>query len=249
LIATEETHFTGHKFRALNDFFWKSLQESTVYFSPPHQLNDPYDCQIDLMKAVRLATSGGEPSTEVIQRRWQDFIPTVTEPARTTGIFSLCAGDIRGMEERLLWAHYADNHRGVCLTFEIPYNFVHEQLVGFAPVRYGSEMLIESLKALNLSRHPDFKTEIKPIIAAYLTTKAEQWAYEHEARFISFDPGPVSIDKLWLRQVCFGLNTPTADRAAVIEKVKLYGYTNCVFAEMVHSDVGLFTLEVQPVLA
>ena len=124
-VSTEETHFTGHKFRALDRNFWKNLKASTVHFSSPHKLNDPYDCQIDLMKAIRLAKFADEPPTDALLERWQSFATAVTAPAATCGIFSLCAGDIRGMDESLLWAHYADNHRGVCVTYEIPYKFVN----------------------------------------------------------------------------------------------------------------------------
>jgi len=242
MTLTDETHFRGHKFRQLNEFFWKNLVASTVYFPPPHQLNDPYDCQIDLMKAVRLAKAGGEPMTEAALERWRDFARTVTEPAATCGVFSLCAGDIRGMNESLLWAHYADNHRGVCITYEVPYSFV-ATLIGFAPVTYGGDKLLEALRSLDLSVRPAFETSIKPVITNFLTTKAKQWAYEQEARFISFQSGLVQFEREWLRQICFGLNTSRDDRAAIIEAIKRLGYTNCEFAELVHSEDGLYALE------
>lgn len=241
-----ETHFTGHKFRGLNEFFWKNLEASTAYFAAPRQLNDPYDCQIDFMKAVRLAKAADEPQTDAILGRWQRFAKSVTEPAATCGIFSLCAGDIRGMEERLLWAHYADNHRGVCVTYEIPYKFV-DTMIGFAPVTYGEEKLLDAIRALDVSGQPDFKTVIEPVITNFLTTKAKQWAYEKEARFISFASGLVRFERDWLRQVCFGLNTSPADRAAVIEAVKRLGYQNCHFAEVFRADGGLYELDTRQV--
>lgn len=241
-----ENEFTGHKFRGLNEFFWNSLVTSTVYFPAPHQLNDPYDCQIDFMRAVRLAKAAGEPLSDALLGRWQSFAKLVTEPAATCGIFSLCAGDIRGMDERLLWAHYADNHRGVCVTYEIPYTFV-DTMIGFAPVTYGEEKLLDAIRALDVSGRPDFKTVIEPVITNFLTTKAKQWAYEKEARFISFASGLVQFERDWLRQVCFGLNTSPAERTAVIEVVKRHGYQNCRFAEVFHSDGGLYELDTREV--
>lgn len=64
-VVASSTGFIGHKFRALNENFWKNLVASTVYFSAPKQLNDPYDCQIDLVKALGLANAGREPSRRV----------------------------------------------------------------------------------------------------------------------------------------------------------------------------------------
>ena len=170
-VSTEETHFTGHKFRALDRNFWKNLKASTVHFSSPHKLNDPYDCQIDLMKAIRLAKFADEPPTDALLERWQSFATAVTAPAATCGIFSLCAGDIRGMDESLLWAHYADNHRGVCVTYEIPYKFV-DKLIGFAPVTYGEEQLLDALRTLDLSEKPGLRIKIESVITHFLTTIA-----------------------------------------------------------------------------
>lgn len=243
-----ESHFTGHKFRTLNEHFWKNLIASTAYFAAPGQLNDPYDCQIDLMEAVRLAKTDGAPLTDENVERWRRFAKSVTEPAATCGIFSLCAGDVRGMDERLLWAHYADNHRGVCVTYEIPYKFV-DTLIGFGPVTYGEETLLDAIRALDLDLfgHPDFKSLVDPVLIAYLTTKAKEWTYEKEARFVSFTPGIVRFERDWLRQVCFGLNTPQADREMLIEAVKVLGYRNCSFAEVFRTEGGLYKLDTRPI--
>ena len=81
------------------------------------------------------------------------------------------------MDERLLWAHYADNHQGVCLTYEIPYKFV-DTLLGFAPVTYGEDRLLQAIRAVDVSGQPDFKKVIEPVVTNFLTTKAKQWAYE-----------------------------------------------------------------------
>lgn len=246
VATSDETHFTGHKFRGLNEYFWKNLVASTAYFPAPRQLNDPYDCQIDFMKAVQLAKAADAPLVDALLGCWQAFSKSVTEPTATCGIFGLCAGDIRGMAESLLWAHYADNHRGVCITYEIPYTFV-DKMIGFAPVTYGEEKLLDALRTLDLSGQPDFETIIKPVITNFLTTKAKQWAYEKEARYISSESGLVHFERDWLRQVCFGLNTSPADRATVIEAVKRLGYQNCRFAEVFHAESGLYELDTREI--
>jgi len=239
-VPTDETHFTGHKFRALNENFWKNLETGCVYFAAPSKLNDPFDCQIDLMKALRLAKEGVEELSEAALARWRAFAQTILEPASTCGVFSLCSGDIRGLDERLLWSHYAADHRGVCVTYEIPYAFV-DTLIGCSGVSYGEEKLLETLRNLDLSTK-DVEARLA-VVKSFLTTKAKQWAYEKEVRFISFEPGPVRFERDWLRQICFGLNTSPEDRAKVIEQVRQHGYTNCGFAELVHSDKGLYELE------
>ena len=237
------TSFMGHKFRALNENFWKNLVASTVYFSAPRQLNDPYDCQIDLMKAITLANVGRPAPTAALEARWKAFVEMVTGPAADCGVFSLSGGDIRGLQERLIWAHYADNHRGVCVTYEIPDAFVYQHgQVGCAPVNYGEEVLIEALRRLDWSGKPDFDADVMPVITAFLTTKAKEWEYEKEVRYFSKKSGLVEFDRSWLRQVCFGLNTSSDDRKMVIDAINRLGYPNCAFAEVFHSGTGLYEL-------
>ena len=81
------------------------------------------------------------------------------------------------------------------------------------------------------------------VVKSFLTTKAEQWAYEKEVRFISLEPGPVQFERDWLKQICFGLNTSPDDRSKVIERVRYHGYADCAFVELVHSDRGLYELD------
>jgi hypothetical protein len=250
-IVMNDDCFVAHKFRTLNENFWRTLEEGNVYFAPPGRLNDPYDCQIDLVKAFRLAKASDQPGPvrQADVDAWRHHAAGISQKAETCGIFSLCAGDIRGARESLMWAHYANNHAGVCLTYRIPNAFVIERLVGASPVTYGPERLLAALRALDLSHKVDFDRDIVPVVTSFLTTKAEQWSYEQEARLVSFVPGLLGFDRAWLHQVCFGLRTPDADRAAVVEAVHKWGYSNCGLAELVHSDGGLFEVESRAVEA
>jgi hypothetical protein len=178
--------------------------------------------------------------------RWEEFVKTITEPAATVGVFSMSRGDICGLDEQLLWSHYAADHTGVCLTYQIPYSFV-DNLIGCAQVSYGEERLFQALASLDLTGRLDFETGIKPVITSFLTTKARHWSYEKEVRFLSFSPGPVQFERAWLKQICFGLNTPAAVRAEIMERVQKLGYPDCTFVELRHSQVDLFALEAHEV--
>ena len=63
------------------------------------------------------------------------------------------------------WAHYADNHKGVCLGFDIPENKLRK-------VKYVSERL-----ARCTLDQPDCNEKM-------LTTKFSHWSYEQERRLI-----------------------------------------------------------------
>jgi hypothetical protein len=63
------------------------------------------------------------------------------------------------------WAHYADNHKGVCLGFDIPDRLLRK-------VKYVSERLAKSILD-----DPDKNEKL-------LTTKFSHWSYEQEHRLI-----------------------------------------------------------------
>ena len=77
----------------------------------------------------------------------------------------------RTKREPLLWSHYADKHRGMCLGFDVRDDTLKE-------VKYVSRRLV--LKSLrNLTKG----TAIK-----FLSTKYQGWSYEKEVRvFLSLE--------------------------------------------------------------
>jgi len=77
------------------------------------------------------------------------------------------------------WAHYADNHKGVCLGFEIPEKKLRK-------VKYVSERL-----ARDTLDQPDCNEKL-------LTTKFSHWSYEQERRLI-IQLNKYSLDSKGLR--------------------------------------------------
>ncbi|WP_081084733.1 DUF2971 domain-containing protein [Burkholderia cepacia] len=239
--------FIGHKFRQLDSHFWESLESSSFYFPDPAKLNDPADCQIDLAKAFRLAC---ENKTDERATWGMDqfliFSKEVEERSKTCGVYSLSCGSIDGDEERLFWAHYAANHTGVCLTFDIPYDFVTSSLIGVAPVDYTTTSLFDALRKVDFLKKPDFDKDLVPVITSYLTTKAPEWKYEREARLISFAPGLQAFDRAWLKQICFGLRTSDDDRKRVRQLAATY--RDCNLVEAIRSESDLFRITLRGVV-
>jgi hypothetical protein len=245
-MADEPDSFTVHKFRVLNKNFWRSLKHSSFYFPSPAQLNDPADCQIDLVKAFHLARVGKVANHSSRQEEaFLELMRGFQNLALTCGVYSFSAGKIDSDESRLFWAHYAANHTGVCLTFNIPNDFVSKQMIGCDKIDYSTDTLFSALRNVDLSQEPDFDAKIKPIITAYLTTKAPEWKYEDEARIVSNKPGPRYFDRSWLKQICFGLRTSDYHRERVNQLAK--SYPDCSLVEAVRADDNLFRIALQEV--
>jgi len=70
----------------------------------------------------------------------------------------------------LLWSHYADKHRGMCLGFDVAD-------VNIAHVRYDPKRLVDVVPKL-LGGGPDSET----LMTRLLATKFRDWKYEDEVR-------------------------------------------------------------------
>ncbi len=84
-----------------------------------------------------------------------------SEIARSKGLICFSESKYNPVQ----WAHYADNHLGICLGFEIPDAYLK-------PVKYVSLRLAKSVLS-----EKDKQEKI-------LTTKFKHWSYEEERRWI-----------------------------------------------------------------
>jgi hypothetical protein len=230
----------GHKFKPISQQLMKSLEVSEIYFASPEQLNDPFDCQIDLRVARDLALkSQGLISTPADDARWKYLSGRLEDLLKTCGVFSLCGGQVIGPNAHLLWPHYGGSHEGVCLTYSIPDCFVIEQQIGGGSVEYTTDKLFKSITELKLDAIPTSE-EMTPTIISLLTTKASAWSYEEEYRMVAYKPGPQRIPKEWLIQVSFGLRVGETKRQCLMDSMRKWGYSNCIFTEVLRVDENLF---------
>jgi hypothetical protein len=237
------------KFRAINKRMIESLVNAEVYFSLPGNLNDPFDCQIDIEKslgnAIRRVDGVGKKNLELLKENFGSFFSKVQTDLKTYGVWS-CSLEL---ENPLMWAHYGDEHRGICLLYELPEKFKDHKLgeiIGSSPIDYEKnpivELFIEKSESLNNQEFGAFSTDL---IVKLLTSKDECWSYEKEARVISRASGTKKIGKTALKQVCFGLRTPQSDKDLVKEILSRHDYdvTICEI-ERDHNDFGLQAKEI-----
>lgn len=108
----------------------------------------------------------------------------------------------------LMWSHYADSHRGMCLEYHFSNKFMNQTsddaVLHFRKVNYGPDAL--SIKSEQMT------TDIG------LLRKCNAWEYENEVRLISFAPNrkedfiPIKLDDgSFVSRVFFGMNCPKRD--------------------------------------
>lgn len=235
------------KFRAINKRLMASLINGELYFSQPSCLNDPFDCRVDLLKALDnaiLQSSSSNQETLKKLRDMQEFFEKVQADTANVGV---CSFSLQ-LNNPLMWSHYADEHRGVCLMYCFPETYFYDtqdRILGIDRVEYGTSPLTDWFvgRAPSLGSFTDFGVDL---LTKILTIKAKPWEYEQEVRILRRTPGPELLAKNYLRQICFGLETPRAevDLIKKILKQGQYDLTLCKMVRCSDTDFGLDVVEI-----
>lgn len=130
-----------------------------------------------------------------------------------------CFSDVECLTDILMWAHYSDKHKGVCLVFDEPLTFVTPpelntiDKIVFHPTGPHKISYVENY----LDEDP---FEKKLTQRNFLTTKFKTWDYEKEYRFISPVSGAFRFDKNSLKEIVLGLNCDVATMEALTSILK-----------------------------
>lgn len=113
-------------------------------------------------------------------------------------------------ENSPMWSHYADQHKGICMEWEIP----EKRQIFFLPDGVKNEIPLVLQKVDYADERPvnkmfdDTMSADHPLIKSLLT-KSRDWSYENEYRLIY--PGHVGIvyyDPLYLTGIIVGYKMP-----------------------------------------
>lgn len=230
------SNYQYFKFRSVNKHLIDSLMKSTLYFAHPRQLNDPLDCNLDIKKSIRNALPflGNDRVAKLENLLKKDsFFKAIQEKISEVGVCSFSLT----LKQPLMWSHYANNHRGVCILYDIPPDFLDDKdkIIGVSKVSYEPNTLTNWFMNIDeelFNAPSQFVVELAKVL---LTAKAPPWAYEEEARIIRPNGGPFKIPRELIKQICYGLQTPPEDKELI--RLIMDRFDNQVtFCEMVRTD-------------
>ena len=233
--------FCCFKYRVINKNLLDSLIKSRFYFAKPESLNDPFDCNIDILRVVKHAIGKADGTLEKKLVKFYDdhemierFRSNINEYG--IGSFSL------NLDETLMWSHYGENHKGVCIRYDFPRSFLEneDQIVGASKVKYRENHVSEWITnniSLYESDHFSFVTGLLKIV---LTSKAPVWYYEEEYRIIRPVAGLYNVPRSSLTNIVFGLQTSKEDKQLITSIANKY-YDNIKFGRVVRNsnDFGI----------
>jgi len=202
------------KYIKIDKCFYDSLLNAQLWFADPTTFNDPFDCQIDdqtnwnedsikqyfndwnLQKKENI-----DPGDLIIQNHKQPgsfsnyFNREFKNIFKTIGVSCFA----KTPDNPLMWAHYADSHRSVCLKFDITLDPDFFQLT--CKMNYSTEY-----------PYIDYQKDKNLVFIKAIQTKSCIWSYENEIRVIKLSkPGLYNFERSSLKAIIFGYNTTDDD--------------------------------------
>lgn len=241
------------------------LKRQEVYFASVKSMNDPFEGRPRFTMPSRTAVKNhlkkkGAKQKDVnllAQRAMKDLehnfstIYAINESyIADTGL--LCLTPIR--DNLLMWAHYADSHKGVCFGFEV--NSPYDGVFGYGyDVIYKDDYPEISLLDLDLvmthRKKPSALTEevLETFTDRQLLTKSKSWRYEKEVRFqrppLSYGVGVLEFPKEQLRSMILGCNMDSANKVEAVDlAIKNFPHIKIYQASLSHDKYQLDILAI-----
>ena len=186
-----EEYPTLYTFRPISKYSIFDIARNQITLSHPSKFNDPFDSLILQWINHYANNSDDKPFRKIFAESYKYY--------RVRSFASDTETD-KAISNILMWSHYADSHKGMCLQYHFSEGFTknREDLIRFRRVKYPIEM-----------QKLDFeKGSIDTDLG--LLTKTHCWKYENEVRLISYiDKGQefysVNLDDAsYIKAVYFG---------------------------------------------
>ena len=219
---------TAYKFTGISTYVYQSLINEQLNMSSPSSFNDPFDCPI--MSAMDLPENKKDEISALIKKVYNDCVK-ITSLCSNYELESFCCYDdnppkrlrkhVTDKEEVLnvlMWAHYADNHKGICIKYHfncsLPQLISNEHTVAyFKDVKYSDATLDSYTNKDTMDLDDVFFLKGKP------------WEYENELRYLYFDVEsnkeyctvdiPCSVEAIY-----FGLKCSDKDKETITKIMK-----------------------------
>ncbi len=189
------------------EYLRRLLCARTIYFSDPADFNDPWDCKpwfstklledpverdLHIQWAVDISRQHNDTmSEEAVSRLEMQLRADPKLLAETVDEISLNMADANSGRYRvyclgpdvgnlLMWSHYADKHKGICLEFST------RDEVMCCPLRVEYPQEFPVIRVYS----NDLEDNLRPFL-----TKADVWKYEHEYRLIAQERGVATADE------------------------------------------------------
>lgn len=230
------------------------ISSQLLKFSNPGDFNDPFDCDINLLKfdfkksnkevqkdinqlKENISKEYGRDMSAELDKLFEEKLEDIYKKSQIDKInrSSICCFS-KVFDNTTMWSHYSDNHNGICLVFDIEnkdpfvdYGF-HKFTNG--PVNY------DDFEVMNY-----LENKKAGMINLFLS-KSKDWKYEEEYRFVIFEEsGLFKFNSSFLKGVIFGQRVKDDQIIRFKTICKKFGWSNLSFRKMIKNELELDYIE------
>lgn len=216
-----------YKYFRVNQYLYDTLISNQLYFSSIAQFNDPYDCHLALLDKISeedfkiyIESTIKDEHTQIkyieaFKKDPEEFIKPIIEMYKGWLKYIGICCFTKGKENMLLWSHYADSHRGVCLGFD--YDLMKKKFPQFDEVDYNDEPF-----------YFDMKNPSESVTKTALR-KSSDWKYEDEIRFFMERSKNIDFFQEALVEVNFGSRCNKRDVMNIQYLISKLNYPLCEY--------------------
>ena len=209
-----------YAFKPISSWLYYSLMNSELNISSPTTFNDPFDCPIIQLlenennEVAKLISKAYKGCLKIVCFMSNNTLPTEQDFKRKPKH----EGDVPEYLNELMWAHYADYHKGICIRYhfeadqtKLPKS-TNTSVSYFRDVNYRDDISLLG-KDGNINMHDAF------------FVKSKAWEYENELRYLYFDINgsgdhqQIKIHKS-ISAIYFGLRCSDNDRKLIMNLMK-----------------------------
>lgn len=223
-----------YKFHRVNDYLFKLITNSSFWFANSHDFNDPFDMRfasnLSFDENVNEVLVENELSSvdfsklDINKEQLRSHLLSELEgfdPKTLLNYFvhqgfqnmGMCCFS-KAFDNILLWSHYTEGHKGVCIEFD------QEKLER-----------IEKTVLIEMDYSDDFPTAKEGIELRTAFRKSRCWEYEKEYRIIYPTKASVPFPKESIKRIIFGARTETEEIHKICDLIKNNGYENVSFVK------------------
>ena len=246
LLPGDEDITHLYKYRNTSECTLKIFENNELHFPFPHEFNDPFDCYVEMnfegapedwyKWIYNQPISKKEKDHLYAYLEKKEFNPDIIQTQKNTNdtksLIILTLSEVP--DNILMWSHYSDNHRGICVGFKtsVEGNSLGLQFDDPAltyPLTGVSKGFLPVSKVHYSVSMPSIYNRLKDEedkLQEFLKTKHCEWDYEKERRIIYpyslVNKQEIKFSKSILDKVIFGLKISDSDKNKIFGLVKKY---------------------------
>lgn len=193
-----------YKYSPISQYFLDGLQRSSFWFTHREKLNDPFDCKIEVSDV--LFVREGYP---------REHFGLLRAAASEAFIWGVCCFTL-DPTSHLMWSHYADGHKGVCLEFRTR----------------RSQLLCNRLRPVTYSDERRVIQTMDEFTQKAFFCKTTHWAYEKEWRLLGGGDAYLHYPRVALSAVIFGAKASSESVKNVVSVCRKANYRRTRFFQI-----------------